>query len=109
MDSDAKARAVLDAIGLEGVPAVSDPDRCLYRQFGIPRARLLDLLSARVWWRALTAARRHGAALAAGDKRQSHGAVVLRGGKVVARALYGSMADRQDWRVLARRGARVSP
>ncbi len=97
MDSDANARAALDGIGLGDVRAISDPGLCLYRRFGIARLGLRELLSPRFWWRALSAARRHGASLEAGDKFQSHGAVLLHRGLVVARSSARSAADRQDW------------
>lgn len=101
MDSDANARAALASLGLGDARAISDPGLCLYRRFGIPRIGLAELLSPRFWWRALAAARRRGFSLAAGDKLQSHGAVLLHRGQVVARSSARSAADRQDWAALA--------
>ncbi|MCE9581379.1 MAG: AhpC/TSA family protein [Planctomycetes bacterium] len=102
MDTPANAREALAGFGLADVPALSDPDRCLYRALDVPRASWLEILSPRLWWRAIRAGRRHGAGLAAGDKRQGPGAFVVREGRVVARARYDSISDRQDWGALAR-------
>lgn len=101
MDSDANARTALAALGLGDVRVISDPGLCLYLRFGIPRLGLGELLSPKFWWRALSAARRHGSSLASGDKFQSHGAVLLHRGLVVARSSARSAADRQDWASLA--------
>jgi hypothetical protein len=96
MDTQEGARAALEAVGLGGIRAISDPGLCLYRRFGIPRLGLKDLLSPRLWARAFRAARIHGASLAAGDKMQSHGAVLLHRGEVVARAARPA-GEAQDW------------
>lgn len=101
MDSDANAREALAALGLGEARRISDPGLCLYRRFGIPRLGLAELLSPRFWWRAVAAARRRGFGLAAGDKLQSHGAVLLARGQVIARSSARSAADRQDWAALA--------
>jgi hypothetical protein len=84
--------------GMEDVPAVSDPDRRLYRGLGLKRGTLSQLFGPKVWWRGLKAAMQgHGIGALAGDGLQMPGAFRVRDGKIKVRYIHSSAADRPDY------------
>lgn len=89
--------------GLEDVEAVSDPERRLYRAFGLQRGSFAALFGPEVLRRGIRAFRNgHGIGLLDGDGLQMPGAFVLDDGAVRARFVHRSAADRPDYLTLAR-------
>ncbi len=89
--------------GLGDVPAISDPERRLYRGLGLRRGKLIQLLGWSVWWRGLKsflAGHRPGAL--EGDGTQMPGVFLLQQGKVVRRFIHANAADRPDYEALAK-------
>jgi len=83
---------------LGDVPAVSDPDRRLYRGLGLRRGRLAQLLGPAVWWRGYRVWRAgHAVGALAGDGTQMPGAFLLHRGRVVRRFVHATAADRPDY------------
>jgi peroxiredoxin len=88
--------------GLGDVPAISDPERQLYRALGLRRGKLGQLLGWTVWWRgfkSLLAGHRPGAM--EGDGAQMPGAFLIHQGKVVRRFQHANAAVRPDYIELA--------
>ena len=88
---------------LADVPAVSDPERRLYRGLGLRRGKLAQLLGWSVWVRgarAFFAGHRVGAL--AGDGMQMPGVFLIRDGHVVRRFLHATAAERPDYVELCR-------
>lgn len=83
---------------LGDVPAISDPERRLYRGVGLRRGRLSQLLGWTVWRRGARAFfSGHGVGKLQGDGRQMPGAFLIRDGQVVRRFLHATAADRPDY------------
>ena len=94
--------ALLASYGLGDVPAVSDPERRLYRGLGLRRGMLGLLLGGEVWRRgmkAFLAGYRPG--LWEGDGRQLPGVFLIKDGRVVRRFVHRSAAERPDYVALA--------
>ena len=90
------------AYGLADVPAISDPERHLYRGLGLRRGRLSQLLGWRVWQRGLAsflAGHRPGAL--EGDGTQLPGVFLLHHGRVIRRYLHTHATDRPPYTALA--------
>ncbi len=88
--------------GLGDVPAISDPERRLYRGLGLRRGKLSQLLGPGVWWRGLKsflAGHRPGAL--EGDGTQMPGVFLIHQGRVVGRFIHVNAADRPDYAALA--------
>lgn len=88
--------------GLGDVPAISDPERRLYRGLGLRRGKLSQLLGWSVWWRGLKsflAGHRPGAL--EGDGTQMPGVFLIHQGRVVRRFIHADAADRPDYAALA--------
>lgn len=111
MMSDAEAAGLFGRYGLGDIARVSDPDRELYRAFGLKRGRLSQLLGWKVWWRGFVAGilHRHGARRLKGDGRQMPGAFLLRDGAIARRFRHDSAADRPDYEALAGCAIPVEP
>lgn len=102
MDTPTEFLAFAERYGLASVPAVSDPDRLLYRGLGLKRARLLQLIGPRVLWRWLQAALQgHAFGAIKGDAAQMPGAFLLHNGHVVRRHEYRDAGDKPDYLALA--------
>lgn len=84
--------------GLDSIPAVSDPERVLYRALGLRRGSLGQLFGLDVWVRGAQAFfKGHGVGPLQGDGMQMPGAFLIRNGKVVTRYLHRNAADRPDY------------
>lgn len=84
--------------GLGDLPAISDPDRTLYRGLGLRRATLGQLLGWRVWVRgAKSFFSGHFAGKFNGDTTQLPGAFLVSRGRVVRRFAHETAADRPDY------------
>ncbi len=88
--------------GLDEVPRISDPERALYRAFGLPRGSLGDVLGPKVWLRAFQAGvlGRHGAGQLVGDGFQMPGVFLLFHGEIVRSYRHQSASDRPDYMTL---------
>ena len=84
--------------GLDSLPAVSDPDRVLYRALGLRRGTLGQLLGWRVWLRGARAFfAGHGIGALEGDGLQMPGAFLVHKGRVTACHRHETAADRPDY------------
>jgi len=88
--------------GLSDVPAVSDPERRLYRGLGLRRGKLAQLLGFSVWWRGAKSffSGHHPGALE-GDGTQMPGVFLLQNGRVVRRFIHDNAAQRPDYAALS--------
>ncbi|MDR7419635.1 MAG: peroxiredoxin-like family protein [Armatimonadota bacterium] len=96
------AAAMLTRYGLGAVPRVSDPERRLYRAFGLVRATLGQVAGPRVWLRSLGAfLAGHRLGRVIGDGLQMSGVFLVHRGRVVRGYSYQSVADRPDYVAMA--------
>jgi len=88
--------------GLSDVPAVSDPERRLYRGLGLRRGKLAQLLGFSVWWRGAKSffSGHHPGALE-GDGTQMPGVFLLQNGRVVRRFIHDNAAQRPAYAALS--------
>jgi len=102
MGTEENSVAFFRKYGLEEVPRLSDPERALYRAFGLPRGSLADLFGPKVWWRGFQAGilGRHGLGRPAGDAFQMPGVFLLFHGEIVRSFRHQSAADRPDYMAL---------
>jgi peroxiredoxin len=102
MGSEERGAKFFARYGLQDVPRVSDPERALYRAFGLPRGSLGDLFGPKVWWRGFQAGilGRHGVGLLEGDGFQMPGVFLLFHGEVLRSYRHQSAADRPDYLAL---------
>jgi len=108
MDGEPVAAGWFARYGLDGVLSFADPGRALYRAFGLPRGSLGQLFGPGVFLRGAALLPRYGVGHGAGDKRQMPGAVVYRGGRILARRDSEDIAFRPDYAALAAEGAALS-
>ena len=103
MSSEEHAAQFFTKYGLEDVPRVSDPQRNLYRAFGLRRGSIGDLIGPKVWWRGFTAGvlRGHGVGRFVGDVFQMPGIFLIFHGEIVRSYRHQSAADRPDYLALA--------
>lgn len=85
--------------GLGDVPRVSDPDKHLYRQFGLGDASLMTLAHPRVWWPWFRTAvlQRFGAGRAGANWRQLTGVFVVYRGRMLAAQRHRDSAARPEY------------
>jgi hypothetical protein len=92
----------LEGFGLGGVPHVPDPERHVYRAFGLGTAGAGAVLAPSVLVRAASALLAgHGAGVPVGDVRQMPGAFVVHRGRVLAAFRHRTVADRPDYAEMA--------
>jgi hypothetical protein len=84
--------------GVADLVRISDPNRRLYRAFGLEQASLRTLAHPRVWWPWFQTAilRRHGVGLAGPNWRQLTGVFVVHRGHVLAALRHRNSAARPD-------------
>jgi hypothetical protein len=102
MGTDLEGQALLARAGLGGLPHVSDPDRRLYRAFGLERGRVGQMLGAAVWRRGWRAWREHGVGWPATDLRQMPGVFLIERGIIRQAFRHLTSADRVDLAKIAR-------
>jgi len=103
MGTEEQARPLFERHGLGDAGRVADPDRRLYRAFGLERGGLLQLFGPQVVARGIAALLEgHGAGRMAGDGRQLAGVFLLRDGHVVRAFRHETAADRPDYEELSR-------
>ena len=102
--TEADSAAFFSQFGLEDVPRISDPQKQLYRAFGLGQGRWGQLLGWRVWQRGMLAAlwEGHGFGGSQGDVRQMPGVFLLDGPRIVRAFRHRSPSDRPDYVALAR-------
>ena len=107
MDEDSLG-PFLDAYGLGDLPRFADPEKELYRAFGLRRGNPRQLFGPRVWKRGLAAAAPawlggggHGLGALQGDGLQLPGVFLLHEGRVIGGYRHETAADRPDYRELA--------
>ena len=98
----------LEAYGLGDLPRFADPDRELYRAFGLRRGNPKQLFGPRVWKRGLAATAPswlggggHGLGALQGDGLQMPGVFLLHEGRVIGGYRHETAADRPNYRELA--------
>jgi len=102
MGTAASFAAFTTSYGLGDVPAISDPERRLYRGLGLRRGKVSQLLGLSVWWRGLKsflAGHRPGAL--EGDGTQMPGVFLIHQGRVISRFIHANAAVRPDYAALA--------
>lgn len=89
--------------GLDDLPLVSDPERRLYRAYGLQRGGVGQLLGPSVWRRGFEAAilSRHGLGTLGGDGFQMPGVFLIRDGAVLREFRHRTAADRPEYCSLA--------
>ena len=99
MCCDADSEDFFAKYGLAGIPRVSDPNRHIYRAFGLGRGGLLALFGPRVWWRGFYSGvlRGHGIGRLMGSGFQMPGVFLVRRGIIVRSFRHESSADRPDY------------
>jgi hypothetical protein len=102
MGSVGEGEAMLDRAGLAGVAHVSDPDRRLYRAFGLERGGTGQMLGAAVWRKGWRAWREHGVGWPVTDVRQMPGVFLVEGGAIRAAFRHRTSADCVDLSLMAR-------
>lgn len=102
MGTEEQASRFFSRYGLAEVPHISDPERALYRAFGLPRGSFGDLLGPKVWLRAFQAGilGRHGVGRLVGDGFQMPGVFLLFHGEIVRSYRHQRASDRPDYLAL---------
>lgn len=102
MASEEDAAAFFDRYGLGGAERVSDPERVLYRAFGLQRGRFLQLFGPRVAVRGLRAAiDGHRVGRLVGNGFQMPGVFLVRDGRIERAFRHRTAGDRPDYDELA--------
>ncbi len=99
MSRDAEADYWFDQYGVSDLVRVSDPDKRLYRHFGLEQGTFADLMHPRVWWPWFRTAilRRHGVGAAGPNWRQLPGVFVIHRGHLLAAIRHKNSAARLDY------------
>ncbi len=99
MSREEEGRRFLARYGLENVETISDPERAIYRAFGLPRGSFGDLFGPRVWVRGFQAGilAGHGVGALAGDGFQMPGVFLLFHGEIIRSYRHQSASDRPDY------------
>jgi peroxiredoxin len=102
MGSEAHSNDFFSRYGLADAQRIADPERALYRAFGLPRGRFWDLVGPRVWVRGFQASilKRHGFGHIVGDGFQMPGAFLLYHGEILRSYRHQTAADRPDYLAL---------
>lgn len=111
MDTDDHAADVFSKYYLYDIDRISDPDRRLYRAFGLQRGGLRQLFGFRVWRRGFDAMFRggHGVGALVRDGFQMPGAFLLQDGEIVRSFVHQTAGDRPDYAALAQCEVRHAP
>jgi peroxiredoxin len=102
MGTEDQASHFLAKYGLSDILRVSDPERSLYRAFGLCRGGIREFLTPLVWWRGFKAAVFHGhwQGRVAGDGFQMPGAFVIFHGHIIRAFRHRTAADRPNYAAL---------
>ena len=93
-----------DHYGVSDIARVSDPDRRLYRAFGLEQASLRQLAHPRVWWPWFRTAILKGYGVGGGGPnwRQLTGVFVVHRGRILAAVRHRNSAAHPDYVALVR-------
>ncbi len=117
MGNNDRAGRAFEKYGLGHCDRFSDPERKLYRAFGLDRGNVWQLFGPKVWWRGFQAGvlNRHGLGRLVGDGLQMPGVFLIYRGNLLVSFRHTTAADRPDYTALAcdltpadRRGRRNS-
>jgi peroxiredoxin len=99
MSNEEQASRLFRRYGLDDVLRISDPDRCLYRAFGLNRGSFISLFGPKVCLRGLQAGilERHGAGRMVGDGFQMPGIFLVYHGQVLRSYRHQTAADRPKY------------
>ena len=94
--------SLLQQLGLSDLDLISDPNRELYRAFGLRRGTLQQLFGPKVFWRGLVSGvlARYGIAPAITDATQMPATFLIRNSAIVRHYRHRSAADRPDYAAL---------
>lgn len=97
-----EADELFERAGIADLPRIADPDRALYRAFGLRRGNLWQIASPYVLWRVVTAgAAGHRVGRVLGDAFQMPGTFLVHRGRVVREFRHRSQASRPDYAAIA--------
>lgn len=104
MSSSADADHWFAHYDLADIVRISDPDKAIYRAFGLGQASVAALAHPRVWWPWLRTAlfTGHGVGVAGPNWRQLTGVFVVHRGQVLAAVRHRNSAARPDYLALLR-------
>jgi hypothetical protein len=99
MSEPGEADRWFDHFGVADLARVSDPDKRLYRAFGLEQGTFRELAHPRVWWPWFRTAilGRYGAGLAGPNWRQLTGVFVIYRGHILAALRHRNSAGRPDY------------
>ena len=99
MSSEHDADRWFEHYGVSDIVRLSDPEKRLYRAFGLEQASLGELAHPRVWWPWFRTAILHGygVGLAGPNWRQLTGAFVVYRGHILAAIRHRNSAARPDY------------
>lgn len=97
------ADQILSLYELNDLSHISDPDKLLYKQFGLNRAKWREIFNYRVIWRTLVAGifKGHLAGKPIGDPYQMPGVFVYHNQAIVRKFTYNLVSDHPDYLQLA--------
>lgn len=104
MSGEKTGEAMASHYGLDDVPFISDPEKRLYKAFGLARGSMRQLFGIGVWVRGVRAAilDGHGAGKPDGDPRQMPGTFLVYRRRVVRSYVHENAADRPDYVAMSR-------
>jgi AhpC/TSA antioxidant enzyme len=99
MSTAEDADSWFETYGVAGFVRLSDPDKTLYRQFGLEEGSLYQLAHPRVWlpWFRTAITTGHGVGAAGPNWRQLGGAFVIRSGQILAESRHENSSIRPDY------------
>ena len=99
MSTPAEADPWFEKHGLTAVVRISDPDKTVYRQFGLEEGSMLALSHPRVWlpWFRTAILNGHGVGAPGPDWRQLPGLFLIRSGQILAEIRPRDSAIRPDY------------
>jgi hypothetical protein len=102
MGSEEQAKPFFAGYGLEAVPRISDPDRNLYKAFGLARGGVMQLVGPAVWARGVAAfAKGYGVGAVIGDPRQMAGVFLVHQEQILKAFRHETSGDVPDYEELA--------
>ena len=99
MSTAEDADSWFEKYGVASLVRLSDPDKTLYRQFGLEEGSLYQLAHPRVWlpWFRTAITNGHGVGAAGPNWRQLSGAFVIRSGQILAESRHENSSIRPDY------------
>lgn len=101
MAEEPAAAKALECYGLQDLPRVRDPGQSLYRAFGLPTGKIMQIFDLRSIVRLVPLMAKYGTGKVQGDGLQMPGVFVIFHGEVLKAFRHQSVADRPDYVSLA--------